>query len=295
MEIKLLDVSPLDFKGDTCVYLVFTDKYNLLIETGTAGSLSKLLTSIEEEGLTVRDVDMVFVTHIHLDHAGAAGHLVARNSRLKVYVHPRGYPHLLDTSKLWASSKSTLGQLARIYGSPLPIRRVNLVRADDYGEIDLGEDSIVTIFTPGHASHHMVLYMPESRKLFSGDAAGIYYSGIHVPITPKPHNPDKAIASLDKLMKLKVDTVYFTHISSYTPGLEILSQARDRWIFWRDLFKGFYEAGYDVDYSYGMLLKSDAHARKLDEFYKSRGFGQEELKVSVRGMLSYFEWLSGRS
>jgi glyoxylase-like metal-dependent hydrolase (beta-lactamase superfamily II) len=293
MEIELIDVSPGDITRDTASYLIITDRYNVLVETGPTSSLGKLLDGLEELGLSIRDIDMVFVTHIHLDHAGASGHLVARNRDLMVHVHPRGYPHLNDVSKLWLSSKEVLGDLARVYGPPKSISRRNLVRAMDGGEVDLGEDSIITIFTPGHASHHMVFYMPENRYLFSGDALGLYHMGVLVPVTPKPHNPVKAIESIGRLMDLDIDTVYFTHFGSYTPGDEIVGRARDKWVSWMNLFNGFYRDGYDVDTSYKRLLELDDDARLMDKYYKDRGFGGDELRGSVEGMLSYFSWLEG--
>jgi glyoxylase-like metal-dependent hydrolase (beta-lactamase superfamily II) len=291
MEVITIDVSPLNSYGDTASYLVITDRYNVLIETGPSCSLRKLYSSIEEEGLNVNDIDMIFVTHIHLDHAGASGYLVSRNNKIKLYVHPRGYPHMLDVSKLWLSTKEVLGGLARVYGPPKSVSRKNLVRTWDGMEVDLGEDSINIIFTPGHASHHMAFYFSENRYLFPGDAAGLYYKGVIVPITPKPHNPDKAIDSLDRIMELKIDATYFTHYSVYRPGYDAVLKARDKWDGWRRLFKEFYNRGYDVDVSYQKLLENDIDARIVDEYYKERGFGGDELRVSVEGMLSYFEWL----
>jgi hypothetical protein len=92
-------------------------------------------------------------------------------------------------------------------------------------------------------------------------------------------------------MELKIDATYFTHYSVYRPGYDAVLKARDKWDGWRRLFKEFYNRGYDVDVSYQKLLENDIDARIVDEYYKERGFGGDELRVSVEGMLSYFEWL----
>ena len=295
MEIKVFDVSAGSVSGDIASYLVITDKYYIIIETGPSASVKKLYTSLENEGITVKDIDIVVVTHIHLDHAGASGHIVDRNRNISVYVHPRGYPHMVDPTKLWKASKETLGGLARIYGPPIPIPRENLVRVEDGMSLDIGEDTLLFLYTPGHASHHMAIYLEERGSLFSGDAAGLYHNGALVPMTPKPHNPEKAMESLKKLLGYRVEEVLFTHFGSYKPGREILEYALDKWREWSDILKSFYKRGYDVDKAYVELIDVDRDAKIMDKYFKSRGYAGEELKVSIYGMMSYFAWLEGRS
>ncbi len=291
MEIKILDVSAGNVSGDIASYLLITDKYYIIIETGPSGAVKKLYRGLEEEGITARDIDIIVVTHIHLDHAGASGHIVKRNRDIKLYVHPRGYPHMIDPSKLWQSSKETLGELARIYGPPIPIARSNLVRADDGSKLDIGEDELVFIHTPGHASHHMTILLKGNGFLFSGDAAGLYHDNALVPITPKPHNPEKAIKSLEKLLEYDVKRVFFTHYGIYEPGKKAIKYAIRKWREWRDTLYEFYKKGYDVDRAYHELIEVDFEAGVMDKYFKSRGYAGDELKVSVEGMMSYFKWV----
>ena len=292
MEIKLIDVSPGSAERDIASYLVYTDKYILLIETGPSASIKKIYNFIEDEGITVEDIDYILVTHIHLDHAGAAGHIVKKNRSILVYVHPRGFPHLINPDKLWTASKEVLGMLARLYGPPLSIPRKNLIRVEDGYKLDLDEDEILFIHTPGHASHHMAFFFTGHKYLFTGDAAGIYHSNILIPSTPKPHNPVKAIESLEKLIDLDVKKVYFTHFGGYEPGVNILKKAREKWVSWYNIFKTFYEEKLSIEDAYLKLLAVDEDSRKMNEYFKMRGYGENELLVNVRGFLSYFHWIN---
>ena len=294
MEVKLIDVSPGKVKEDIASYLVYTDKYNLLIETGPSSSVKKIYQFMENEGITSNDLDYILVTHIHLDHAGAAGHIVEKNRSIMVYVHPRGFPHLINPSKLWSASKETLGSLARLYGPPISIPRKNLVRVDDEHKLDVGEDTILFIYTPGHSPHHMMILFDEHGYLFSGDAAGIHHVNALIPSTPKPHNPDKAILSLERIMVFHVERVYFTHFGMYEPGMKILHKAREKWSLWRDFFQSFYRRELDVEEAYSELLSLDRDSKIMNQYFKTRGYGEDELKVSVYGFLSYFYWLNNK-
>ncbi len=294
MEIKLIDVSPAPAKRDIASYLVYTDKYTLLIETGPSSSVKKIYEFIEDEGLNVKDIDYILVTHIHLDHAGAAGHIVEKNKSILVYVHPRGFPHLINPDKLWSASKEVLGSLARLYGPPISIPRKNLIRVEDRYKLDLGEDTILFIHTPGHSSHHMAIYFTDNKYLFTGDAAGLYHSNILIPSTPKPHNPVKAIKSLEKLISLDVKKVYFTHFGGYEPGIEVLRKAEEKWMSWYDIFKSFYEEDLNVEDAYLKLLSIDEDSQWMNKYFKIRGYGENELKINVYGFLSYFYWINNR-
>jgi glyoxylase-like metal-dependent hydrolase (beta-lactamase superfamily II) len=127
----------------------------------------------------------VLLTHIHLDHAAATGALVRRWPELEVYVHERGAPHLVDPSKLLASAERLYGdRLNYLWGEILPVPEEN-VRVLRGGETVLGME---VAYTPGHASHHVCYFHPESGTAFVGDVAAcrIPPSNLIVPPTPPP-------------------------------------------------------------------------------------------------------------
>ncbi|PCN51055.1 hypothetical protein B6U99_01160 [Candidatus Geothermarchaeota archaeon ex4572_27] len=290
MEVKVIDVEFKDFKGDIAAFMVFTDKYYILVETGPRATLGNLIEKLGEVGIKPKDLDYIVVTHVHLDHAGAAGVLAREAENAKIMVHPRGYPHLNNPEKLWRSSNEIFGDLAKEYGEPSPIPRSRLVSVSDGADLDVGEDTIVFIHTPGHASHHMVIYATEGRILFSGDALGCFYEGVIAPDTPRPHNYDDAIKSLKKLSTLKIDDVYFTHYGPFRPGSKAVERALEKWRQWHDILWEAYKEDLTVDEAYEMLLEKDLDARKVDRYFKSRPYGQNSLRNSIEGYLSYFKW-----
>ena len=290
MEIKVLDIQFMEFKNDIAAFMVFTDKYNILIETGPRATYNNVKEQLENLGVRVKDLDYIIVTHIHLDHAGASGNFVSDSTKLKVFVHPRGYIHLNNPEKLWRSSNEILGELAVKYGEPIPIPRSRLISVSDRTDLDVGEDTLLFLHSPGHATHHMVIYAIESKVLFSGDALGCYYKNRIAPDTPKPHNYDDAIKSIERMLNLEVRAVYFTHYGIYKPGDKAINLAYEKWKLWYKILWEAYKNDLSLDDAYDLLLSKDPDARIIDKYFKGRPYGQDSLRNSVDGFLSYFKW-----
>jgi glyoxylase-like metal-dependent hydrolase (beta-lactamase superfamily II) len=152
----------------------------------------------------------ILLTHIHLDHAGAAGALVRRWPAVEVYVHERGAPHVLDPSKLVASATRLYGDdMARLWGEIVPVPEANLhvLRG---GETVLGFE---VAYTPGHAQHHVAYYDPQTGVAYTGDVAGVRIgNGPVLPPTPPPDIDLEAwAASIDVLEAWAPERVGLTH------------------------------------------------------------------------------------
>jgi glyoxylase-like metal-dependent hydrolase (beta-lactamase superfamily II) len=152
---------------------------DLLIDCGPTSSLPWLL-----EGLEGSPPEALLLTHVHLDHAGAAGALVARWPELPVFVHPRGAPHLADPSRLVASARRVFGEpFERLFGQVKPVPAANLHTIADGQRIG----SVKCAWTPGHASHHVAFLEQGSGVAFPGDIASVKLGdGPVVPPTPPP-------------------------------------------------------------------------------------------------------------
>lgn len=151
----------------------------VLIDPGPSSSLDALIEALE------REPRALLLTHIHLDHAGGAGTLVARWPRLPVYVHERGAPHLADPARLLASAGRLYGgQMERLWGEVAPVPEANLHPLRG-GETVHG---LEVAYTPGHASHHVSYFDPASGRAFVGDVAAIRIppSDYVLPPTPPP-------------------------------------------------------------------------------------------------------------
>ena len=197
----------------------------LLIETGPRRpGADAVMETLEELGAPHREV-VAYVTHVHIDHAGAVGSLHRRlgGSLTRVYAHPRGAPHLVDTGKLWRASREFLGWIAEGYGEPEPLPE-DVVSATRDGETHrYGSVAVKVIHTPGHASHHqsIVVEVDGRRILFPGDSAGIAHPAVDAvaPTTPPPLRLDMYRQSLRRQIQLKPSLVCYTHTGPGQPEL----------------------------------------------------------------------------
>jgi glyoxylase-like metal-dependent hydrolase (beta-lactamase superfamily II) len=165
-------------------------------------------------------VRQILVTHIHLDHSGAVGSIVATHPHIRVIVHGRGAPHLVDPSKLVASAGRLYGQdMDRLWGqvAPVPERHLTIVNGGETLPV-VGRELKVE-YTPGHASHHVSYFDPASRVAFVGDTAGILRgSGTYVmPPTPPPDIDIEAWRESErKILAWDPDTLFLTHFGPHT-------------------------------------------------------------------------------
>lgn len=193
------------------------------VDTGTNDSVPLLLDALEQQGLSAADVDYVFLTHIHLDHAGGAGLLMQELPSARCVIHPRGVRHMIDPTKLIAGTEAVYGRerTREIYGDILPIDEQRIDVADDGQWFELNGRGMQSIFTEGHAKHHYVLNDPVSKGVFTGDSFGVSYretdtanGAIIFPTsTPIDFDPDEAHKSIERIMACKPDQVYLTHYS----------------------------------------------------------------------------------
>ena len=204
-------------------HLVVSDGRAAFVDTGANNAVPLLLDALAQQDLDAADVNFVFLTHIHLDHAGGAGRLMQSLPNARCVVHPRGAPHMVDPSKLIAGTEAVYGaeRAREIYGVIEPIPADRVVVADDGQRFELDGRVFRALFTEGHARHHYVLHDPASKGVFTGDSFGLSYrdfdtdSGPFVfpTTTPIDFDPAEAHVSIDRIMGLEPERVYLTHFS----------------------------------------------------------------------------------
>jgi glyoxylase-like metal-dependent hydrolase (beta-lactamase superfamily II) len=213
------------------VYLLLGER-PALIETGPTATLDAVFDGIRAAGLRPEDLAAVAVTHIHLDHAGGAGAIVARLPHVQVYVHPAGAPHLIDPARLVASAGRLYGgNLPRLFGQVVgvPQDRVHLLRDGD--EVTLGGRRLVAVETPGHARHHHAYWDPAAGDLFAGDIAGVALPGsryVRAPTPPPEFDLAAWLESLARLRRLRPTRLLLTHFGAHAWGDELLAQLEER-------------------------------------------------------------------
>ena len=197
-------------------YLIRHADGAVLIESGPGSTLPALQAGLAAEGLSPRNVTHVLLTHIHLDHAGAAGWLAQQGT--KVYVHPVGAPHMLDPEKLIASATRIYGErMESLWGEFLPVPETHLIVPNDAEEIVIGDLKFVPINTPGHAEHHYS-YLFEDI-CFSGDVGGVRIPGyqyLRVPMPPPELHLERWHDSIARLQKEKFKSIAPTHFGIFS-------------------------------------------------------------------------------
>jgi len=217
-------------------YLIRHADGAILIESGPGSTLSALEAGLAKEGLSPRDVTHVLLTHIHLDHAGAAGWLAQHGA--DVYVHPIGAPHMLNPEKLIASAARIYGdKMESLWGEFLPVPENQLKVPNDAEAIRISGLEFIPLNTPGHAEHHYS-YLFED-VLFCGDVGGVRipgYSYLRVPMPPPELHIERWHESIARLRKEKFSHIAPTHFGFFDdPGwqLDEVEKALDcalRWL-----------------------------------------------------------------
>jgi glyoxylase-like metal-dependent hydrolase (beta-lactamase superfamily II) len=204
---------------------------DVIVDPGPESCLQNVLKGLD--GIEPR---AVLLTHIHLDHAGAAGTLARLYPNLQVYVHERGAPHMLDPSKLIASATRIYGEYMDVLWGKfeaVPEDRLTVLAGGETLSFD-SAGSFEVLYTPGHAVHH-VTYLRDEGTAFVGDVAATrpIEGGLVIPPTPPPDiNLEDWQKSIELLRKHQPTTLAYTHYGSATDvehHLDELSTTLTRW------------------------------------------------------------------
>lgn len=208
-------------RGFAACYMIRSGDRLAFADTGTARTVPDLLRAIARIGLDPTHVDYVIPTHVHLDHAGGSGDLMAACPNARLVVHPKGASHMIDPGKLIAGATDVYGEDAfgRDYGGLTPVAEARVTLATDGLEIDLDGRSLTFLDTPGHANHHGCIWDALTRGFFTGDTFGLSYREfdtargpwVLAPTTPVAFDPDAWLDSLDRIMSYEPQAMYVTH------------------------------------------------------------------------------------
>ena len=214
-DLYLIDHKFQGVPGTIASYLLTGDDDLTLIETGPATTTEALLAGVRAAGFDPEQITQLIVTHIHLDHAGAAGSLIERLPRARLFVHRVGAPHMIDPSKLLASAARIFREdMERLWGEILPVPEERVVILDDESTLRIGSRVLKALYTPGHASHHLAYHDAESGTIFTGDVAGARLSEaeyLRPPTLPPEVDLTLWRQSITRLQRLRASRLYLTH------------------------------------------------------------------------------------
>ena len=225
------------------IHMIESEGRVAFVDTANYEVMPRALEALAAIGRAPEHVDYVILTHIHLDHAGGAGVMMAQFPNARLVVHPRGARHMAEPSRLMAGVEGVYGRerARRMYGDLLPVAADRIVEAHDNTVLRLGERELLCIDTPGHARHHIAIVDRQTSGIFTGDTFGISYRELDVagrPLvfpssTPVQFDPDALRASIERMLSLDPAAVYLTHFGRLAPpaqlGREVL-RLLDRYV-----------------------------------------------------------------
>ena len=213
--IRTIDTGMAAQRELNAVYLIESDE-PCLVESGPGADGPVVLAALDALGVGSRDLAHIVVTHIHMDHAGGAGVLLRRFPNATLWVHERGRQHVLDPTRLIASTARTYGEarMRAFYGETLPCPAERVRPIADGDTITIGDRSLEVIFTPGHATHHIALHESSSGAMFTGEAIGSHlpWADCYRPALPPPESDlEAAIESIARMRERRPTRLLASH------------------------------------------------------------------------------------
>lgn len=210
-----------------------------LIEPGPTTCHGAVMAGLAEMGID--DIAQVAVTHIHLDHAGGAGHMSERFPKAQIFVHQIGAPHLADPTKLVNSATRIYGHdgMRELWGDIHPVDSARMTAVDDGDVISVGPNRhLDVVYTPGHAKHHMSFVDSETGIVMIGDSVGLTFPGIDIvhPVVPPPDiDVELLIAQFDKYRAIQAPILGFAHFGLKYDVEAVLVESERRLRMWTDV------------------------------------------------------------
>ena len=232
--INTLDLNFQGVERAIASFLVETTEGPILIETGPYSCFEELKKQLAAHDYDISDIKHVFVTHIHLDHAGGAWALAGNGAR--IYLHPFGASHMAEPGKLWKSAQLIYGdQMEVLWGKMEPINESQLYPVEHGESIKLGDVIVKAWHTPGHANHHVVWQI--DKEIFCGDVAGVKIeAGPVVPPCPPPdinlEKWEKSIKLIKDLQPKKLHLTHFGEVVTIDDHLNELGEILNSWADW---------------------------------------------------------------
>jgi glyoxylase-like metal-dependent hydrolase (beta-lactamase superfamily II) len=288
--LKTLDLN-FKIKQAIAAYLIESPEGPSLIDCGPHSTFPRLEEALAENGYRIEDIKNVFLTHIHFDHAGSAWALAKAGA--KIYVHPRGFKHMHDPTRLYQSAKRIYGDaMETLWGEMHPIALEAQAEVSDGEEINFGDHIFRAVFTPGHASHHIAWQLDD--RLFTGDVAGCRFgAGPAVPPCPPPDiDIELWRESIQLIRDLAPKALYLAHFGEVTDVAEHLDTLEEMLTDWGRWVKEKRDQGVDAktmipafeQYTFGQLEATGLSAEQIKNYQVANPTWQ-----SVYGLVRYWE------
>ena len=302
-DLATIDLNFQGVPGTIAAYVLATSDGLALVDTGPTSTLPALQAGLETLGANLQDVRHILLTHIHLDHAGAAGTLLARLPQARLYVHSRGAAHLKAPERLMGSAAQIYGdQMDTLWGEMRPVPEAQMTVLEGGETFSLGDTEVGALYTPGHAVHHLAYHT--GGDLFVGDVGGIR---LGVKQSPRPPTPPPDIdlpawaTSIAQLRTVQaqaaqVQTLHLTHFGSYPHEQAHWDALERNMAFDAGVVRAALEAGHELpavtdEFTEALRLALAAEGPELPERFALAC----PPWMSVQGLARYWKRAAARS
>ena len=291
-DVHTIDLNFLGQKHGIAAFLVETSEGPILVETGPHSTLPILQAALQSYGYALEDITKVFLTHIHLDHAGAAWCFA--DTGATIYVHPKGYKHLHDPKRLLSSAQRIYGEMMdTLWGTLRPIPSDQLVATNHLESISLGDQYMISHHTPGHAIHHISWQL--GSVLFTGDVAGVCIDGGPVipPCPPPDIHREDWLSSIDLIASLsEVNTYFLTHFGQVSASSDHLDRLKNSLESYMSFVKPHAYAGRSAEEilpAFTTFVKEHLIDQGLDPATAQAYEAANPSSMSIYGLMRYWQ------
>jgi len=283
-DLTYVDTGMYDTPGYGSIYVLDSER-PAVIETGTGHRYDLIVDAVEQAGIDRESLEVIAVTHVHLDHAGGAGYLLEEFPAADVYLYEAGAKFLRDPARIWEGTKAVVGDRIEYYAEPRPIPEDRLVALGDGELVDLGDHELRVHHAPGHAFHQAVFYDPANDGVFTADAAGINsptVGGLRQTSPPPGFDLESCLADVELLQDLDPAALYYSHFGDYETG-DLLSRYADMLESWVERVEAKREELADDEAVAGYFADQAETGR-----WSAQHARQEE-RMNVQGVLHYLD------
>lgn len=288
--VRMLDTFALGQARTVGAYLIKGPRPTL-VDCGYASSFRTVLQGLAESGVAPSDVKYIIPTHVHLDHAGAAGRLLKEMPNATVVAHERSVRHLVDPTRLVESATKVFGKsVVDLYGVPEPVPQERITATGEESNLDLGGGMTATIMhTPGHAPHQISVLLDGPRAMITADAVGIVYPGMKamIPTTPPPSlNPSELEASVRRLEQTAPGKLLVPHYGERDDADWVFATTIDKVREWVESVRSMKNEGSSLDEA---SLAMEARVATETGLAALPLYAKVSVRTSVMGIMEYLD------